>query len=505
MAWKWLPFPWLTLFFALGAWGQAIGSLRGTVTDPQGAAVSGAEVLVRNEETRAARATASGPGGVYLFSPLAPGSYTVEAKLSGFKTAIRRKVEILVATPATLDLTLEVGLLTETVEVTAPPSAINTTDASLGDAFRERQVKQLPFSARNAVALLTLQPGVVFTGESDLELLSMGSTTDLKVREGVVNGVRSNQTNVTLDGVDVNDAERQSAFTSALPVTLDSLQEFRVVTSNANANAGVAAGAQVELVTKSGTNELHGNVRWFHRNDATAATPFFTNASGLSKPKQIRNQYGFSLGGPLRRNRAFFFLDWEQRRDNSESLGLRQVPSDSLKNGIFTYHIDDTAPGFDPNAPDVITCPNAPNRFCRQLGAAGIAAIDPTGLGINPAMLAYMSQFPSGNAPAEAFDGALNWNALRFNAPVQVRNNVYTARLDFTLDRRGNHTASWRGTLGDIQHQIDTPSHFPGQPPAGDFLNNSKGFSARYNAAFASTLVNNLTWGFTRTAIEQSG
>jgi hypothetical protein len=233
-----------------------------------------------------------------------------------------------------VDLALEVGILEERVEVTANPTAVNTEDASLGDTFGETRIKQLPLSARNAVALLTLQPGVIYTGESDLDLLSMGSTTRLESREGVVNGIHGNQTNVTLDGVDANDAERQSAFTSALPITLDSLQEFRVVTSNANASAGAAAGAQVELVTKSGTNQLHGSVRWFHRNDATAASPFFSNASGQPKPRQIRNQYGLSAGGPLRKNLAFFFLDWEQRRDDSESLVLRQVPSDSLSSGV---------------------------------------------------------------------------------------------------------------------------------------------------------------------------
>lgn len=153
----------------------------------------------------------------------------------------------------------------------------------------------------------------------------------------------------------------------------------------------------------------------------------------------------------------------------------------------------------------MIPCPSDPSIFCRQLGAAQIAALDPAGLGINPAMLAYLSLFPSGNSPAEAFDGGLNWNALRFNSPVQVRGSISTARLDFVLDRPGRHLVYWRGTLGDTAHQIDTPSHFPGQPPAGDFLNNSKGFSARYNAAFRASLTNSFTWGLSRTGIEQTG
>jgi hypothetical protein len=285
-------------------------------------------------------------------------------------------------------------------------------------------------------------------------------------------------------------------------MALDSLQEFRVITANADVEFGSAAGAQVELVTQSGTNNLHGNLRWYHRNHATAANNFFNNKAGVPVPKQIRHQYGFSLGGPLVKDRAFFFVDWEQRRDNSERVSERLVPSDGLKAGVFVYQIDSSVPGFDPTAPGVMVCPTNPNDFCRELTSAEFTALDPAGLGMNSAMLDYAALYPSGN---QGFDSGDLASLLRFNAPVQVRNNLYTTRFDFNLDPAGKHTVFWRGSLADIKHQITTPPHFPDHPPSGDFLNNGKGFATDYRAVIGTNLVNSFTYGYTRAGIEQSG
>jgi len=163
---------------------------------------------------------------------------------------------------------LEVGAVAErvVVESVAAP-ALNTEDATVGNPLGEQEVKSLPMLARNVVNLLTLQPGVVSTGRSDTDQLSMGSIENLDPREGAVNGVRGNQTDVTLDGVDSNDWQNRAAFTSALPVTLDSVQEFRVTTSNANATDGLVSGARVQLVTKSGSNAFHGNATLVLSND----------------------------------------------------------------------------------------------------------------------------------------------------------------------------------------------------------------------------------------------
>ena len=230
------------LFIVCSVRAQNVGSLFGTVTDPSGAAVVGAKVTITEEGGGLTRTMESDKNGEYNFSQLNPGTYRLEVKQDRFKTFVAAKVSVLVATPTEFRVTLELGSMAETVLVESAAPALNTQDASVGNAIAEQDVKSLPFLARNVVNLLTLQPGVVFTGMSDTDRLSMGSIATLDAREGVVNGVRGNQSNVTLDGVDSNDWQNQAAFTSALPVTLDSVQEFRVTTTNANATNGLVAG-----------------------------------------------------------------------------------------------------------------------------------------------------------------------------------------------------------------------------------------------------------------------
>lgn len=389
------------------------------------------------------------------------------------------------ATATRLDIKLQLGAVAEQITVRAAKiSTINTVDATVGNPFGEELVKSLPFSARNPMNLLTLQPGVVFTGESDTDLLFQGSIQQLDHREGAVNGIRGNQSNITVDGVDANDWENQAAFTSALPLTLDSIQEFRVTTSNANATEGGAAGAQVALVTKSGSNQWHGNLRWYHRNTATAANSFFNNAAGLPTLKLIRNIAGTSVGGPIRREQAFFFFDFETRRESSEEPVFRSVPTETLKAGFLTY---------ETTAGTIAT-----------LAPADIQALDPAGLGVNPAMLQFMSLYPGGNDPSQGRDAGLNFSGFRFNAPLKTNNNIYTLRLDFNLSRDGRHTAFWRGTLGDIKRDL-LPAQFPDRPPASTLLNNSKGFVSSYTAQLRPTLINTFRWGLTRLGVETSG
>jgi len=217
---------------------QNVGSLSGTVSDPSGAAVAGARVTITDQGSGLTRTVESDKNGEYNFAQLNPGTYRLEVVKDRFRTSITERVSVLVATPTEFHVKLELGAMSEQVVVESAAPALNTQDATVGNAIDEQEVKSLPFLARNVVNLLTLQPGVVFTGMSDTDRLSMGSVETLDPREGVVNGMRGNQSNVTLDGVDSNDWQNQAAFTSALPVTLDSVQEFRVTTTNSNATNG---------------------------------------------------------------------------------------------------------------------------------------------------------------------------------------------------------------------------------------------------------------------------
>src|SRR5215472_13903327 len=244
-------------------------SLRGTVTDKTGATIANATVTISNPGRGFERSIASGAAGSYEFLQLQPGTYKLTVEAKGFRKYELTNLQLLVDLPSTANVTLDVGTATETVEVSAEGAVINTTDASIGNAFNELQVKTLPIEERNIPDLLSLQAGVAYTGHR--EDINPNSDT----RSGAVNGARSDQSNITLDGTDVNDQVNGYAFTSVLPVTLDSVQEFRVTTSNYNADQGRSSGAQVSLVTKSGTNSYHGSLYEYHRNTITSANDYF--------------------------------------------------------------------------------------------------------------------------------------------------------------------------------------------------------------------------------------
>jgi hypothetical protein len=486
------------------AWGQNFGSLNGSVTDPQGKAVEAARVTVTDLATNVLRNTRTLKDGTYSLTQLEPGTYKVEIAKDGFKTHIGEKVAVLVSTPTTLDVKLELGASTETVTVEAEATpALNTEDATVGTAFQEQQVKDLPFLARNVVNLLTLQPGVVFTGRTNTDTLAMGTNAGLDSREGVVNGVRGNQTNVTVDGVDSNDWHNQSAFTSALPVTLDSVQEFRVTTTNANSTDGLVSGAQVALVTKSGSNDFHGNVRWYYRTVGTSADSFFNNLNGIGRSKLERNIAGGSLGGRFIKDRMYFFVDNEDRRDITGAAVLDTVATDTLRDGVLVYQCKTAAscPGGTVQGTSA-THTIAPGFF--GLTPANIKALDPAGTGINPAMATYMGLFPHGNDPTQGLDSGLNFIGFRFNAVQPTSNNIYTARLDYKITKNGHHTIFWRGTMEGLNFAV-TPAQFPGEAPAATLLNNSRGYAINYQGEFTPNLINTLRYGYTRQGVNQSG
>jgi carboxypeptidase family protein len=494
------------------AWAQSgTTSLRGVVLDKTGALITGAKVTVVSHGQSLRREMQTNNSGEYEFLALTPGSYTLTVEKSGFRRFEQNNIELLVNLPATANVTMEIGATTETVEVTSEALTLNTSDATVGNAFEEKEVKSLPFLARNVVNLLTLQPGVVFTGQSDTDLLSMGTINSLDLREGSVDGVRGNQTNVSVDGADSNDWQNQSPFTSALPVTLDSVQEFRVTTTNANATDGSVGGPQVTLVTKSGQNEFHGNVRWYYRTSGTAANPFFNKAISpeIPRPKLQRQIPGGSLGGPIRRDRTFFFLDTEERREaSSEPAGPRQVATDALRDGVLVYECADPAqcPGGTVQG---LTASHTIPAGGFGLTPGQFQSLDPgcgvqTSCGVNQAMIAYLNLFPHGNNPIQGLDSGLSFTGFSFNAGIPRRSAIHTARLDHKLTSDGRHSIFWRGTLSDFNVAL-TDAQFPGQNPASILLNNSKGFSVEYQGQFGPKLINTASYGLTRLGVESTG
>ena len=496
----------LTFFLGCGASVLAQSSstsLRGTVTDPSGSAVVGANVTLANPESKTERTATTGTQGEYQFLLLSPGTYRLKVSAAGFAGYEQTGLQLLVSTPATANVQLKLGQTTESIKVTIEAPVLNMVDASLGNSFDETQVMQIPLDGRNVPDLLSLQAGVAYTGNRpDLQLPAY---KDQDTRSGAVNGARSDQSNITLDGVDVNDQSNGYAFTSVLPTTQDSVQEFRVTTANYDAEQGVGSGAQVSLVTKSGTNNFHGSLYEYNRNTATSANDYLIQRSEFNnnqpnKPlKLIRNVFGTSVGGPIWKDRLFFFANYEGTREREEQSALRNVPSPSLRDGVLIYQ----CAGGTQACPNLTTVSgNSLKTYTAQpgffaLGPTDITKLDPNKLGANPVMLKYFNQ-TYGNTVGNdnsAGDG-FNYVGFRFRAPVSLDNNVFIARLDYHLTQNGKHLLFWRGAL---QNQSYPQAPFlPGTPPEQTILDHSKGFAVGYTAVLNASTANTFHWGFTR-------
>jgi len=471
-------------------------SLRGTVTDPSQAAVSGAKVTLANPERGFTRTVTTGDSGNYEFLQLQPGVYQLMVEVPGFRRAEQKHVQLLVDTPATLNVKLDVGAATEVIEVNAQAAVINTADASLGNAFDETQVKSLPLEGRNVPDLLSLQNGVAYTGNRS----DINQNTD--TRSGAVNGARSDQSNLTLDGVDVNDEVNGYAFTSVLPVTLDSVQEFRVTTTNYGAEEGRSSGAQVSLVTKGGTNTFHGSAYEYLRNTYTSANDYFVKSAEIASgqpnkaPKLNRNVFGGAIGGPILKNRLYFFLNVEAARQREENSVVRIVPSAALRAGYITYLCADPSQCPGGSVPgDPTPVPAGYNA----LSPTQIAQMDPLHIGLNPVVMSYFNTFPNANDNSQG-DGS-NFVGYRFRGAAPNDKNWYIGRVDFKLTN--NHSLFWSGALRNDKKS--NPPYLPGTAPLEKLTDNSSGFTVGYTATLRPTLLNNFRWGYIRQSIGNPG
>jgi hypothetical protein len=492
------------MFAVASAWAQTgTTSVRGTVTDKTGAAIVGARVTVVNAAQGLHREGATDGTGSYEFLSLSPGSYVLTIETKGFRKFEQKNLQLQVNSPGTVNATLEVGSAAETIEVSAQAVALNTTDASLGSAFSESQVKELPLEAGNVPELLSLQAGVTYTGNRP----DINKDTD--TRSGAVNGARSDQSNITLDGVDVNSDTKGYAFQSVLPITQDSVQEFRVTTSNYNADEGRSSGAQVVLVTKSGTNNFHGSLFESHRNTATSANDYFIKLAELqggksnTPPKLLRNNFGGALGGPIKKDRLFFFVNYEGHRQREAQSVVRILPSAAMQDGVITYPCADPTQCLGGSVQGLTTSHTiAAGNF--GLTPSQIKGMDPQGIGVSTnVMIPYFQSFAKFVPNDNSVGDGLNFVGYRFSGPVAINTNWYIARADYKITSNGNHTIFWRGGLrNDTNGGVP---YFPGGGPEISQVDYSKGFSVGYTAVLRPTLVNNFRWGYTRQSFGQIG
>jgi hypothetical protein len=491
-------------FLAALATAQSTSQLNGSVSDPSGASVPGATITLTGAATGLQRTTTSNGAGLYQFLDVPPGDYRLEATASGFARYAVSDVKLVVKTPSTINVKFQVAGVAELVTVEGQAPLINRTDASLGNTIEENQIAELPIADRNVVYLLSLQPGVAYLGGA----AETNQATD--TRSGAVNGVRSDQSNVTLDGIGVNDQNNGYAFTSVLNTPPDSVEEFRVTTANSNADSGYSSGGQVALVTKSGTNAFHGSVYEYNRNTIFSANdPFLKNSqltSGQSNtaPKLLRNVFGGALGGPIMKNRLFFFANYEGRRDAEGSSTLRTVPSASLRAGDLVYECQTLSDG----SLDTTTCPGGtvngvagvqPGYYA--LGPTQIQQMDPLGIGVNQAVLNLLGKYPGANE-VNAGDGS-NTLGFRFSPNVDRSFNTYITRLDYHITSSGSETLFARGEMQNFKEP--GPEQFPGKQAATNLLDDSKGLTVGLTSIISPRLINDFHWGFIRQGQQYGG
>ncbi|MBX5477741.1 MAG: TonB-dependent receptor [Pyrinomonas methylaliphatogenes] len=315
---------WGALLAALAHGQGATGNVSGTVTDANGAAVAGATVTLTSTALAFTRQTSTDASGAFAFQLLPPGDYRIEVAARGFKTVVITPVVVRVTETTALDVRLEPALNPETVTVSAAPPLVQRESSQIGRVIDERPIRQLPLPTRNFQQLLALSPGA-YAGVANNTELGRGDAII------VVNGQRTTSNNVRINGIDANSIGTNSTPNIAVPAT-DSLQEFIVQTSLYDASQGRNAGGNVEAVTRSGGNEFHGNLYYFFRNRALNANDFFLNAAGQPRPVLTRNQFGATLGGPVIRDRLFFFGSYQGTRERngaslSNSLMFPTIPA----------------------------------------------------------------------------------------------------------------------------------------------------------------------------------
>jgi hypothetical protein len=422
--------------------------------------------------------------GTYIFQQLAPGTYELTAVSAGFATQTV-KIHLLVDQPATLNLAMKVAASETTIGVQAE-ATLNTTDASIGNAVDNETVQALPSEGRNVPDLLSLQPGVLY--------LSHNVNQDEDSRSGSVAGARSDQGNMTLDGLDNNDQTKGYAFTGVLRSTLDSVDEFRVTTVNSEADSGRSSGAQVNVVTKGGTNNFHGSLYEYNRDTIAAANNWFNKEAEIAagepnKPGElIRNTFGLAIGGPIKKDKLFFFANYEAQRTAENEQEILQVPTQSFRNGSIIY----------PSAAGPVVTLNraqfaSMDPKCFALGTC------PLGPGANPAVLQLMNTFPlpNGNLAGDGYNTAsFTWSAAN---PLDL--GTYTTRVDYLLSDK--HRLFMRGNLQNDHESL--PPEFPGQPPSSVYTDNNKGIAFGEIWVVAPNLINNFRYGFTRQGYASRG
>jgi hypothetical protein len=484
------------LFTATLAFSQSANtSLRGIIRDPSGALVPGAKIELTDNANGQTLAATSNSAGLYLFAEIPPARYTITASAPGFGNQAKT-AELLVNQPATIDFSLTLQASTVTVDVSASAQTLNLTDATIGNSVDNTTIQALPMEGRDPLALLTMQPGVLYLGNP-------AENNVIDSRSGSVNGGRSDQGNITLDGMDDNDQINGTAFTGVLRSTLDSTEEFRVTTSDGTASAGRSSGAQVSLITKSGTNGFHGAAYEYYRPTNTVSNEWFNKYTELflGEPNipqhYVQNTFGTALGGPIKKDKLFFFVNYEGQRKSIDDIVDQIVPTQPFYSGSLGYQDSNNVTHWL-DASQVTALDSSNNS------AAGASSCQTNvACGPNPNVLAYYQPLA-----AAGFYGILstvgdgvNNEGYVFASPAPSTLNTSIVKIDYVLNSKQHIFV--RGNL-----QKDTQAgdeNLPGQPPVTMHIDNTKGVAFGHTWAPTANIVNDARYSFIRQGYSTRG
>ncbi|HVF58154.1 MAG TPA: TonB-dependent receptor [Pyrinomonadaceae bacterium] len=488
----------LSFILSCGAAGWASGQgtasrLTGTVTDSSGAVVAGAAVTLTNEATQVSFTTETTESGTYVFDSIQIGIYSVAVEKAGFKKFVSTGNKVNINQPATVNVTVEVGGVTEVVQVSATAELVQTSSSgNFGNTVEERPLETLPLvgvRGRNPLQFLTFQPGVV-----------SGANTGGGIH---VHGSRDRAFNFTLDGIDVNDPSAGgSNFTPQRP-NPDSLTEFQVVTGNATADLGRSSGAQVTLVTRSGSNEVHGNLFEFYQTPRFNANEYENNLNGRPRGQFIQHIFGGSLGGPIVKNKTFFFTNVQLLRATQSLSRTRTVLTADARRGLFRYVVGGRNNPAGVSGASVDQSGNVVPGL--NIATYNVAANDPAGLGLDPTIQSLIGMTPLPNNFTTG-DG-LNTAGFTFSAPTVERQYDLTFKIDHNFNERNSmyvrYAQGEQNTIGDSGNANvigGGPFAFPDSPRNVDTFRNPKNLAVNYRWTPTATMTNELVVGFNRFA-----
>jgi hypothetical protein len=467
--------------FAGGAYAQSstAGNITGTVRDPQGAAVANAEITFLEEKTGATRTAKTNDDGFFSAPGLPAGVYTISTAPSGFKKTVASGVQLHVSENLTVNLDLQVGQVTEVVTVTSEAAPVELRSGEVSSLVSEKQVTELPLNGRNYAQLALMVPGV-----SPVTQAGAGGafgTRGTGLDSGVDMSVNGNQSNTNLWTVDgVNNMDVGSNRTLLVFPSVDSIQEFRVERNSFSAEFGQAQGAVVNLITKGGSNDFHGSLFEFYRNDSLNANSFFLNRAGQPKAQLKYNNFGGNFSGPIIKNRVFFFWSEEWRREDRGQVLSAMVPTALEKQGIFTGPLTGNLPHIPGTCHDVAN-PNAPPptiTVCDPFPGNRIPVNQ-----LSPAGLAFVKLFPDPNTT-----GSPNWTVSQLQ-PIRTRQDL--VRGDVTLTDKMNLMVRY---INETWTHDAASGNFWGDSPyptlSSDWSQPSHSFAVKLTNTLSSRAVN---------------